>query len=78
MSLINSVKRFGAPTISISDDEKSLEKISDEVVSVPKSFPKIFSPILYMPPLQLFAYYSSVIRGLNPDKPEKLSKVVRS
>ena len=27
---------------------------------------------------QLFAYYSSINRGLNPDQPEKLSKVVKT
>jgi glucosamine--fructose-6-phosphate aminotransferase (isomerizing) len=77
LSLINSVRRFGAPVISVSDDEKKIKNFSTDVVYVPKNFPKIFSPIIYMPPLQLFAYYSSVIRGLNPDKPEKLSKVVK-
>ena len=50
---------------------------SDEIVLVPSRLPKVFSPILYIIPLQLFAYYSAVIRGLNPDKPEKLTKVVK-
>ncbi len=77
LSSLNSVRRFGAPVISLCDDEEGLEEISTETILIPKNFPKIFSPIIYIVPLQLFAYYSSVVRGLNPDKPEKLSKVVK-
>jgi len=76
-SSLSSVKRFGAPVISVCDGEDGLGEISTETILVPQGFPKIFSPILYIVPLQLFAYYSSVVRGLNPDKPEKLSKVVK-
>jgi len=76
-SSINSVRRFGAPIISLCDDEDGLRDLSTETVLISKNFPKIFSPILYIPPLQLFAYYSSVVRGLNPDRPEKLTKVVK-
>ena len=77
MSLLRSVRRFNAPIISVSDDKEELRDISSETISVPKSLPTIFSPILYIVPIQLFAYYSSVSRGLNPDKPEKLTKVVK-
>jgi len=76
-SLLDSVRKFKAPVISVSDNEEKLKEVSTETVGLPKNFPKVFSPILYIVPLQLFAYYSSVIRGLNPDKPEKLSKVVK-
>ena len=72
-----SIDRFGAPVISVSDNKEELKEISTEVIRIPKKFPKILSPILYTVPLQLFAYYSSVFKGLNPDKPEKLSKVVK-
>ena len=77
MSLLKSVGRFKAPVISVSDDKEKLRDVSTEVVCTPKNFPNIFSPIVYIVPLQLFAYYGSVVRGLNPDRPEKLSKVVK-
>ncbi len=77
MSLITSIRRFGAPLISISDSGGSLKDIANSIMTVPSGLPRMFAPILYMPPLQLFAYYSSIARGLNPDEPEKLSKVVR-
>jgi glucosamine--fructose-6-phosphate aminotransferase (isomerizing) len=75
-----SLRNFGAPVIFISEESAystRLKECSDGVVLVPQGLPKVFSPLLYVVPLQLFAYYSSVFRGLNPDKPEKLSKVVK-
>ena len=77
LSLIESLRKFEAPVISISDKENKLKEVSTKVICIPEGFPKVFSPILYVIPLQLFAYHSSVARGLNPDKPEKLTKVVK-
>ena len=37
---------------------------------------KSFSSLLGIIPLQLIAYYSSIKRGINPDKPKNLAKVV--
>lgn len=36
-----------------------------------------FSPIIMVIPMQLLSYEVSILKGLDPDKPEKLSKVVR-
>jgi len=77
LSLMENLRKFGAPLISISEKNNKLEEVSTKVVCVPDGFPKVFSPLLYVIPLQLFAYYSSIARGLNPDKPEKLTKVVK-
>lgn len=75
--LMETLRRFGAPLISISDKMDKLREVSTWVVCIPKGFPQVFSPLLYIIPLQLFSYYSSIARGLNPDKPEKLTKVVK-
>ena len=79
-SLGKSLRNFGAPVILISEETVETANLGeswDEAILVPPGLPKVFSPILYIIPLQLFAYYSSVSRGLNPDVPEKLTKVVR-
>jgi glucosamine--fructose-6-phosphate aminotransferase (isomerizing) len=77
LGLMETIRKFGAPLISISEKSDRVEKVSAGFVRIPEGFPKIFSPILYVVPLQLFAYYSSIARNLNPDKPEKLRKVVK-
>jgi glucosamine--fructose-6-phosphate aminotransferase (isomerizing) len=56
-------------------DEK-IEKLSDDVFEIPGNIPGEFSPIPYVVPLQLFAYYTSVKRGYDPDKPRNLAKSV--
>lgn len=77
IDIITKFKKFEAPIITIAPKNIKIENYS-KVVSIPKFLPKIFSPIINILPLQLFAYYSSLYRGLNPDQPEKLSKVVKS
>ena len=74
IGVIRSLKRFKAPVIAVSRSPEVIEAV-DDYVSVPR-YPEILSPLLDIVPIQLFAYYSSVARGLNPDSPEKLSKVV--
>jgi glucosamine--fructose-6-phosphate aminotransferase (isomerizing) len=75
---IKRIRAFDASVLSISEKtDKQLKEVSNEMIYVPTGFPKVFSHMIYIIPLQLFAYYSSVARGLNPDKPEKLTKVVK-
>jgi glucosamine--fructose-6-phosphate aminotransferase (isomerizing) len=77
LELMKSIRKFGAPLISISEKSDKVEEVSAGSAYIPGGFPKTFSPILYVLPLQLFAYHSSIARNLNPDKPEKLRKVVK-
>ena len=49
---------------------------ADEFIEMPSGVSSIFTPILYAVPLQLFAYYMSVEKGLNPDQPRSLAKSV--
>jgi len=69
--------RFGAPTTVIGRQGGISGTESTYVFGVPASIEEVFSPLTYVIPLQLYAYYLSLARGLNPDRPEKLSKVVR-
>jgi glucosamine--fructose-6-phosphate aminotransferase (isomerizing) len=76
----NSLRGFGASVIYISERSGEAERLvenSDETFLVPSGLQRVFSPILYVLPLQLFSYYMCLAKGLNPDKPEKLRKVVR-
>jgi len=76
----NSLRGFGASVIFISEESRNaarLSESSDETFLVSSGLHRVFSPILYVLPLQLFAYYTSLAKGLNPDKPEKLTKVVK-
>ena len=76
ISLIKRFKSLGAPIITISEDDAKIAGLGDSM-TIPEGLPPLFTPIIYVGPLHLLAYYSSIARGLDPDKPEKIVKVVK-
>lgn len=76
LSNIKEVKARGAYVIAIAmADHTQIEKVADRVLYIPKTL-GILAPILSVIPLQLFAYYVSVARGNDVDKPRNLAKSV--
>lgn len=76
VSAIEEVKARGAKIVAITTrDNKEMEKYADDVVYIPKTL-EMLTPILSVAPLQLFAYYVAVSRGLDVDKPRNLAKSV--
>jgi glutamine---fructose-6-phosphate transaminase (isomerizing) len=45
-------------------------------IQLPHQLPVWATPVLYLPPLQLLAYYRAVGKGLDPDRPRNLESVV--
>ena len=75
-SNIKEVKARGATILVITyEDEPYFDKTADEIFRIPRTV-DAFSPILSVIPSQLYAYYCSVLRGLDPDKPRNLAKSV--
>lgn len=71
------MKARGAKIMSICEEgDEEIEGLSDDRIEMPKGIPEILSPIPYVIPLQLFAYYLAVERGLDPDRPRNLAKSV--
>jgi len=74
---IMEMKARGATIISVIEEgDEEIKKLSDEYFEVPSGLPEILSPIAFIVPLQLMAYYIAVEKGLNPDKPRNLAKSV--
>ncbi len=71
-STINEVKARGAYTIVITNINSWNE--GDVIIKLPQN--DILSSLLAVVPLQLIAYKLSIIKGINPDNPRNLSKVV--
>lgn len=71
VSNVLEIKSRGGHIIAISPQENSAW---DEHIQVPVD--GFASPILHLIPVQLIAYYLSVIRGNDPDKPRNLAKSV--
>jgi glucosamine--fructose-6-phosphate aminotransferase (isomerizing) len=71
------MKARGASIISILEEgDEEVKKLSDDYIEVPKGVPEVLSPIPFVIPLQLFAYYMAVEKGINPDTPRNLAKSV--
>jgi len=76
VSNIKEVKARGAKVLAVcfeGDDMPS--DIADEVISLPDT-DDIFAPLLAVTPMQLFAYYMTVEKGFDVDKPRNLAKSV--
>jgi glucosamine--fructose-6-phosphate aminotransferase (isomerizing) len=73
---IKSFKQQGGRVIAIgSHGDEQLPKLADQVVLIPQAC-ELLLPILEIIPLQLFAYYVAVRRGLDVDRPRNLVKSV--
>jgi glucosamine--fructose-6-phosphate aminotransferase (isomerizing) len=77
ISNIMEMKARGASIIALCEEgDEEIKRYADDFIEVPKGIPEILSPILYVIPMQLFAYYVALERGLNPDMPRNLAKSV--
>ena len=75
-SNIVEVRSRGAATMAITQDKSgAFDACCDTVINIPETDPAIAS-ILSIIPAQLFAYYCSILKGLDPDKPRNLAKSV--
>jgi len=77
ISNIMEMKARGASIILVMEEgDEELKRLADDTIEVPKGIPEILSPILYVIPLQLFAYFMAIKRGRDPDMPRNLAKSV--
>lgn len=76
ISNIKEVKARGAHVITVArKDCKEAQAVSDHFIGV-EDIDDIFSALVSIIPLQLLSYYTSVARGIDPDKPRNLAKSV--
>jgi glucosamine--fructose-6-phosphate aminotransferase (isomerizing) len=79
LRIMDNFKRLGAKIILVTcyEDEMKIGGEYYQCIDVERRVDEIFTPIVYIVPIQLFAFHIAVKKGIDPDKPEKLSKVVR-
>jgi len=76
ISNIEEIKTRGGPVFAIATEgDKKIAKLADHVFYIPKTL-EMLTPLLTVVPLQLFAYYFGVMRGVDVDKPRNLAKSV--
>lgn len=72
--LLVEVTQLGAETLPLLPAPSEIESAYD--IYLDPAIPSWALPVLYLPPLQLLAYYRSVGKGLDPDNPRHLNAVV--
>ena len=74
---IMEMKARGASIIVIVEkDDEEIKKLADDYIEIETELPEVLSPIPFVIPLQLFAYYMALEQGCDPDKPRNLAKSV--
>ena len=74
MNCYQEVSSRNSPIIFITNDVNIFDGNTSECIIIPQN--KSYASLLGIIPIQLFAYYLSINKGINPDKPKNLAKVV--
>jgi glutamine---fructose-6-phosphate transaminase (isomerizing) len=76
ISNVEEIKARNGPIIAIATEgDNDVRDITDDIIYIPKTL-EMLTPLLTVIPLQLFAYYFSVLKGNNVDRPRNLAKSV--
>jgi len=67
--VLSEMEMLGATVASLGESDADVEFVSE--------IPENIRGVLYLPVLQLMAFYRSAAKGLNPDKPNNLTAVVK-
>jgi glucosamine--fructose-6-phosphate aminotransferase (isomerizing) len=68
-AVLNEMQALGGKIVALAE--------SDADVSFKSQIPEQVRGVLYLPALQLMAYYRSLAKGLNPDRPTNLTAVIK-
>ena len=75
--LVKDIKELGAGILLIGEDgDGQIGKNADFQIDTPKGFGDIFNSFIYMPLLQLLAFYKAISKKIDPDNPKNLTAVV--
>lgn len=73
---VQEIKVRKGPVIAIATEgNKGMKNLVENVIYIPKTL-EMLTPILSVIPLQLFAYYSGVLRDCDVDRPANIAKTV--
>ena len=74
---IMEMKARGASIIAIIEkDDEEIKNLVNDYIEIDTNLPEVLSPIPFVVPLQIFAYYMALERNCDPDMPRNLAKSV--
>ncbi len=76
INAIEQVRARGAEVIAVcTEGDSEIKKLATHTIEIPADG-EYLTPLLFVVPLQLFAYHIAVKKGLDPDRPRNLAKSV--
>lgn len=75
LEVMEEAQGLGAKTLAFTD--KPIKGRIDYLIQLNSNLPELARGLLYVPPVQLLAYYKALSRGLDPDFPQHLDAVVK-
>ncbi len=77
IELLRDLRARGVDTVVVSDvaETRALGRWS---IELPAGIPELLRPIVSIVPAQLFAYYVTIAKGLDPEAPRNITKVTRT
>jgi len=78
VELIKDLTKDQAAEIFLISDQEELLSIAECPFPIPKGIPEWLTPIISILPAQLFSYYLTLVKHIDPDSPRGLSKVTRT
>jgi glucosamine--fructose-6-phosphate aminotransferase (isomerizing) len=77
LSVLRHMRQRGARILAVVEYPETLDQDDrTHVVQLPKGIPEWARPVLYLPLMQLMAYYRALLRKQNPDQPANLEFVI--
>ncbi|MGE5482059.1 MAG: SIS domain-containing protein [Bacteroidota bacterium] len=77
LGVVEELVKRKAEVVAITSDPGLLE-MATIPLQVPVEVDETLSPLIYVVPMQLFAYHLALTKGLDPDQPRGLTKVTRT
>lgn len=77
LAVLQHMHRLGGMVLALGDlDEPEIHSFA-EIVNLSSGLPAWARPVLYLPVLQLLAFYRALARGQDPDRPHNLQAVIQ-
>jgi glucosamine--fructose-6-phosphate aminotransferase (isomerizing) len=76
VAVLKHMKNLGGKILAISEKSHSDLPELGNLVLLETGLPPWANTVIYLPFLQLYAYYRSISKGLNPDAPKNLDAVI--
>jgi glucosamine--fructose-6-phosphate aminotransferase (isomerizing) len=77
LDVLREMQELGAQTLPIVEQaDEEMRRSADEVIELASGLSSPWRSPLYLPLLQLLAYYRAIEKGLDPDRPANLDAVV--